>query len=124
MPQRRSSAPALTPSMIKAIRERLELTQEQAGEVIGGGRRAFQKYETGEVRPASSVEKLLLVLNQAPSLARNLQGPLPRMRSSLPPTLAITEADITKLSPRELQDAVRMMITAEANVHCLEHSWL
>src|ERR1700722_5909369 len=33
------------PEEIPRIRKRLELTQEEAGEILGGGPRAFQKYE-------------------------------------------------------------------------------
>src|SRR5580704_13112141 len=37
----------LKPEEIRNIRKKLNLTQEKAGEVIGGGPRAFQKYESG-----------------------------------------------------------------------------
>ena len=37
----------LPPQEIKRIRQKVGLTQEQAGELIGGGPRAFQKYEAG-----------------------------------------------------------------------------
>lgn len=32
---------------VRRVRKRLNLTQEEAGRIIGGGRRAFQKYESG-----------------------------------------------------------------------------
>jgi DNA-binding transcriptional regulator YiaG len=38
----------LTRDDIRRIRERLGLTQVEAGEVLGGGPRAFQKYESGD----------------------------------------------------------------------------
>ena len=38
----------LEPEEIKRIRKKLGLTQEAAGEIIGGGPRAFQKYEAGD----------------------------------------------------------------------------
>ena len=37
----------MTPDRIRAIRERLRLTQEEAGALLGGGPRAFTKYESG-----------------------------------------------------------------------------
>ncbi len=37
------------PEEVKRIRLKLGLTQEQAGELIGGGPRAFQKYEAGDL---------------------------------------------------------------------------
>ena len=43
----------LEPEEIRRIRKKLGLTQEQAGELIGGGPRAFQKYETGDCCPAA-----------------------------------------------------------------------
>ena len=38
----------LEPEEIRRIRKKLGLTQAAAGELIGGGPRAFQKYETGD----------------------------------------------------------------------------
>jgi HTH-type transcriptional regulator/antitoxin MqsA len=38
----------LEPEEIKRIRKKLGLSQEAAGKLIGGGPRAFQKYETGD----------------------------------------------------------------------------
>ncbi len=39
----------LKPDEVRAIRLRLKLSQRKAGELLGGGPRAFQKYESGEV---------------------------------------------------------------------------
>src|SRR5258707_14950890 len=39
----------LKPSEVRAIRVRLKLSQRKASELLGGGPRAFQKYESGEV---------------------------------------------------------------------------
>ncbi|MDR7920479.1 type II toxin-antitoxin system MqsA family antitoxin, partial [Escherichia coli] len=36
---------------VREVRKRLKLTQEEAGYLIGGGRRAFQKYESGAMSP-------------------------------------------------------------------------
>jgi HTH-type transcriptional regulator / antitoxin MqsA len=43
----------LAPAEVAAVRSRLGLSQRKAGEVLGGGPRAFQKYEAGRrsVRP-------------------------------------------------------------------------
>jgi putative zinc finger/helix-turn-helix YgiT family protein len=38
----------LEPEEIRRIRKKLHLSQEEAGLLIGGGPRAFQKYESGE----------------------------------------------------------------------------
>jgi HTH-type transcriptional regulator/antitoxin MqsA len=37
---------------IKTVRKKLGLTQEEAGVIIGGGKRAFQKYESGRTPPS------------------------------------------------------------------------
>src|SRR5260370_39239372 len=42
----------LEPEEIKRIRRKLGLTQTAAGELIGGGPRAFQKYEAGDLLPS------------------------------------------------------------------------
>lgn len=39
----------LMPEEVRRIRKRLGLTQKLAGHLIGGGRNAFQKYESGDV---------------------------------------------------------------------------
>src|ERR1700756_177070 len=35
-------------------KDKLKLTQEEAGRLIGGGRRAFQKYESGAIPPSDA----------------------------------------------------------------------
>ena len=52
----------LSPSQIKTIRKRLKLTQRQASEMFGGGRNAFQKYESGEVVPSVGMSLLLQLI--------------------------------------------------------------
>jgi HTH-type transcriptional regulator/antitoxin MqsA len=57
----------LEPEEIRRIRKRLGLTQEAAGDLIGGGPRAFQKYESGDLLPSRAVCNALLLLNHDPS---------------------------------------------------------
>lgn len=57
----------LEPEDIRRIRKRLGLTQEAAGEVIGGGARAFQKYEAGDVLPSRAISSALALLDHDPS---------------------------------------------------------
>jgi HTH-type transcriptional regulator/antitoxin MqsA len=56
----------LEPEEIKRIRKKLGLTQEAAGEVIGGGPRAFQKYEAGDVLPSQAIVSALVLLDNNP----------------------------------------------------------
>ncbi len=63
-----------SPAKIRQIRKRLHLTQEQAGMVIGGGKRAFQKYEAGDILPSRTLANLLRVLEQYPAALGVLKG--------------------------------------------------
>jgi HTH-type transcriptional regulator/antitoxin MqsA len=55
------------PEEIRRIRVKLGLTQEQAGELIGGGPRAFQKYEAGDLLPSRAIGSVLALLDHDPS---------------------------------------------------------
>jgi HTH-type transcriptional regulator/antitoxin MqsA len=56
----------LEPEEIRRIRRKLGLSQEAAGELIGGGPRAFQKYETGDLVPSRAVSSALTLLDHDP----------------------------------------------------------
>ncbi len=64
------------PEDIKSIRTKLGLTQEQAGELIGGGPRAFQKYETGDLAPSRAVGSALALLDRDPAGLETLKARL------------------------------------------------
>ncbi len=65
---------ALTPLQIRAIREVCGLSQQDAARVFGGGAKAFEKYESGEVGPSSSMIRLLLLAAKRPGLFRKGTG--------------------------------------------------
>lgn len=56
----------LEPEEIRHIRKRLHLTQTIAGLVIGGGPRAFQKYESGDLLPSRAISSALVLLDHNP----------------------------------------------------------
>jgi HTH-type transcriptional regulator/antitoxin MqsA len=56
----------LTPHEIACIRTKLGLSQRQAGAVLGGGPRAFQKYESGTDWVTRAMANLLRVLDRDP----------------------------------------------------------
>jgi len=56
----------LEPEEIRRIRKKLRLTQAEAGEVIGGGPRAFQKYEAGDLQPSKAISSALVLLDHDP----------------------------------------------------------
>jgi HTH-type transcriptional regulator / antitoxin MqsA len=62
------------PAEIRRIRKKLGLTQQQAGELIGGGPRAFQKYETGDLLPSRAIGSALALLDHDPASLRVLQA--------------------------------------------------
>ena len=62
----------LLPDDIRSIRKKLKLTQVQAGTILGGGKKAFQKYESGEILPSRAISNLLKLLSIQPSLLNSL----------------------------------------------------
>jgi HTH-type transcriptional regulator/antitoxin MqsA len=64
----------LSPLMIRAIREVCGLSQQDAARVFGGGPKAFEKYESGEVTPSSSMARLLLLAAKHPELFKKGTG--------------------------------------------------
>ena len=64
----------LDPETIARIRTRLKLTQRRAGKLLGGGARAFQRYESGAVVVSQPMSNLLTLLDAQPALLRRLTG--------------------------------------------------
>ena len=56
----------LEPEEIRRVRKKLGLSQEAAGELIGGGPRAFQKYEAGDSLPSRAISSALTLLDHDP----------------------------------------------------------
>ena len=67
-------AAEMAPEEIRAIRKQLGLSQAEAGELLGGGPRAFTKYEAGAVKPAAAVVTRLRDLERDPTNIRQLQA--------------------------------------------------
>ena len=65
----------LKPAEVRAIRLRLKLSQRKASELLGGGPRAFQKYESGEVLVSRSMTQLLRLLERDPRRLEELKQP-------------------------------------------------
>ena len=59
---------------VKAVRKKLGLTQEEAGRIIGGGRRAFQKYESGTTPPSEAAVGLIEILDRHPEELETLRN--------------------------------------------------
>jgi HTH-type transcriptional regulator/antitoxin MqsA len=63
---RAKSEQLLLPEEVRRIRKKLQLTQEKAGLLLGGGPNAFNKYENGLVLPSQAVSSLLRILESNP----------------------------------------------------------
>lgn len=75
-----SSEGLLEPEEICIIRKKLHLSQEDAGSYIGGGQRAFQKYESGDLLPSRAICNLLVVLDQMPDALKVIKENVERGR--------------------------------------------
>ena len=75
----------LSPTAIRTVRKALGLTQRQAGERLGGGPAAFQKYESGIVTISRGMSRLLSLLAANPTLVE-------QMRPHAPAVLALRHA--------------------------------
>jgi HTH-type transcriptional regulator/antitoxin MqsA len=56
------------------VRKKLGLTQEEAGVIIGGGKRAFQKYESGRTPPSDAAVGLIEILARHPEEVATLRS--------------------------------------------------
>jgi HTH-type transcriptional regulator / antitoxin MqsA len=56
----------LEPDEIRRVRKKLGLTQQAAGDLIGGGPRAFQRYESGDLLPSRAISSALKLLDAHP----------------------------------------------------------
>lgn len=68
----------LGPEEIRRIRKKLKLSQEAAGQIIGGGPRAFQKYEIGDLLPSRAISSALILLDHDPKALTVLRRTLSR----------------------------------------------
>lgn len=70
-----------SPALVRAMRLRLELTQEEAGRVFGVGPNAFDKYERGEITPSEPTKRLFKLALERPDLFKKPKKggiPLPK----------------------------------------------
>jgi HTH-type transcriptional regulator/antitoxin MqsA len=74
----------LDPEEIRRIRKKLHLTQEAAGMLIGGGPRAFQKYESGDLLPSRAISSALALLDHEPEALTVLKARLKKTAISKP----------------------------------------
>ena len=111
---------SITPDEIREIRRALDLTQAEAGVVLGGGPRAFAKYEAGHVQPSAGLVKLLRLLESQPSALASIGGKDRRLNTSLSDMpFTVTGEDVMRLREWEIPDFLRSLLHAEAEANGL-----
>lgn len=81
----------LTSGEIKQTRKKLALTQEEMGEILGGGLKAFARYENGQVTQSKVMDNLLRILAKYP-FALDVINPKYHNVTSVSSVLAAREA--------------------------------
>lgn len=117
----------ISPDEVRAIRESLGLSQAAAGELIGGGPRAFAKYESGETKPSASLVKLLLVLYEDRRLFRRVSSagrPTPARQSLTPKPFAATGSQVSEIGPDGFAELLKRLLTAEVRTNHLHTSYI
>ena len=108
----------MTPDRIRAIRRRLGLTQEEAGALLGGGVRAFTKYESGSMRPRAAMSNLLRVLEEYREAVWVLRGDEgPPAVSRAPSPFEVAGEDLEDLRPEQLHELLRRLLSVEAQAN-------
>ena len=110
----------IPPEEIRAIRQGLGLTQVEAGELLGGGPRAFTKYESGVVKPAVSVINLLRLLEADPTFLDLLTGRESRpVSSAVMSPFKVTAEHVSDLNERTFPVLLQRLLSAEADIERL-----
>jgi HTH-type transcriptional regulator/antitoxin MqsA len=73
----------LSPDDVRRARERLRLSQRRAGQLLGGGPRAFQKYESGTAAVSQPMSNLLRLLAKDPKRLTELHSSRPSKRGRI-----------------------------------------
>lgn len=60
--------------LLTQVRERLNITQQQAARVFGGGPNAFSRYESGKTKPPVALVKLFQLLDRHPEFYGEIAG--------------------------------------------------
>ena len=64
-----------SPTTIRRVRQKLNLSQREAGGILKVGENAFDKYERGLVEPSGPTSQLLRLLDRHPELVEELRQP-------------------------------------------------
>ncbi|MDO9429097.1 MAG: type II toxin-antitoxin system MqsA family antitoxin [Methylobacterium sp.] len=73
-----------TPAEVARLRKTLGLSQAKAGEIFGGGLRAFQKYESGETSTSRVMTNLLRVVSRHPEEVEQMAAEASKREAKMP----------------------------------------
>lgn len=77
----------LLPEEVSKVRKKLNISQREAGRLLGGGPRAFQKYESGQIPVSEPMKNLLVLLGNDPKrLAELLPAGGPKAKATRRPS--------------------------------------
>jgi HTH-type transcriptional regulator / antitoxin MqsA len=68
------NAAIVDPAFISAVRKKLDLDQQEAAEIFGGGINAFSRYENGRTKPSLALVKLFKLLDRHPALLAEVRA--------------------------------------------------
>jgi HTH-type transcriptional regulator / antitoxin MqsA len=72
------NASIIDPAFISKVRKKLDLDQQEASTLFGGGVNAFSRYETGKTKPPLALVRLFQLLDLRPELLSEIKTlPLP-----------------------------------------------
>ena len=120
--KRPGAKPEIAIEDIIAIRESLDLTQAEAGKLLGGGPNAYAKYEAGTVKPSAAAANLLRLLYDHPEMLDVLRDAEPAAmpaQASAPSPFEVNGEDIGSLHRDDLPGLLRRLLGAEAETHDL-----
>ena len=60
--------------LLTQVRQRLNITQQEAARVFGGGANAFSRYESGRTKPPVALVKLFQLLDRHPEFYKEIAG--------------------------------------------------
>lgn len=67
------NAASVDPQFITRVRKKLDLDQQEAATLFGGGVNAFSRYETGKTKPPLALVKLFQLLDRYPDLLSEIR---------------------------------------------------
>jgi HTH-type transcriptional regulator/antitoxin MqsA len=68
------NAAIVDPEFIISVRKKLNLDQQEAAELFGGGINAFSRYENGKTKPPLALVKLFKLLDRHPDLLNEVRA--------------------------------------------------